>query len=89
MSNSTLVRAIQQPFMAEGRPQVRTGMEVKIAQRITDGDKSRTQIFQGLVIVTRGKSPLEQTITVRKDVGGIGVEKIFAIHSPSKQTTII
>ena len=83
MSNSTLVRAIQQPFMAEGRPQVRTGMEVKIAQRIKDGDKSRTQIFQGLVIVTRGKSPLEQTITVRKDVGGIGVEKIFAIHSPT------
>lgn len=83
MSNSELIRAIQAPFMAANRPQIRTGMEIEVSQRITEGEKSRIQKFRGLVITVHGKSPLEQTIIVRKDVGGIGVEKIFAIHSPT------
>ncbi len=83
MSNSAIIRAIQAPFMAANRPQIRTGMEVEVAQRITEGEKSRIQKFRGLVITTHGKSPLEQTMVVRKDSNGIGVEKIFAIHSPS------
>lgn len=83
MSNVALVRAIQAPFLKESVPQVRTGMEVEVHQTITEGEKTRTQKFKGLVIHTRGKSPLEKTIVVRKDVDGIGVEKIFAIYSPS------
>jgi large subunit ribosomal protein L19 len=58
-------------------------MEFEVHQTIKDGEKTRTQKFKGLVIHTRGKSPLEQTIVVRKDVDGIGIEKIFAIHSPT------
>ncbi len=81
MSNVALVRAIQAPFLQENVPQVRTGMEVEVHQTIKDGEKTRTQKFKGLVIHTRGKSPLEKTIVVRKDVDGIGIEKIFAIHS--------
>jgi large subunit ribosomal protein L19 len=83
MSNVALVRAIQSPFLRENVPQIRTGMEVEVHQTIKDGEKTRTQKFKGLVIHTRGKSPLEQTIVVRKDVDGIGIEKIFAIHSPT------
>lgn len=81
MSNVALVRAIQAPFIKGDVPQIRTGMEVEVHQLIKEGEKSRTQKFKGLVIHTRGKSPLEQTIVVRKVTDGIGVEKIFAIHS--------
>lgn len=89
MSNSTLIRAIQAPFMAADRPQIRTGMEIEVAQRITEGEKSRIQKFRGLVITTQGKSPLELTMVVRKDSNGIGVEKIFAIHSPSIESITV
>ncbi len=83
MSNAQLISEIQAPFVKEGIPQVRTGMEVEVHQTIKDGEKSRIQKFRGLVIHTRGKSALEKTIVVRKDVDGIGIEKIFSIHSPT------
>jgi large subunit ribosomal protein L19 len=83
MTNVALIRAIQAPFIKEGIPAVATGDEVEVLQAIKDGDKTRTQKFKGLVIHTRGRSALEKTIVVRKDVDGIGVEKIFAIHSPT------
>jgi large subunit ribosomal protein L19 len=82
MSNAALVREIQAPFMKADMPRVCTGMEVEVHQVIKEGEKSRIQKFRGLVIRTKGASPLTKTITVRKDVDGIGVEKIFAIHSP-------
>lgn len=83
MSNATLIRAIQAPFVKADVPQIRTGMEVEVHQTIKDGEKIRTQKFKGLVIHVRGKSPLEQTIVVRKVADGVGIEKIFAIHSPT------
>ncbi len=82
MSNAALVREVQAPFLKADVPQVRTGMEVEIHQIIKEGEKSRIQKFRGLVIRTKGASPLDKVITVRKDVDGIGVEKTFAIHSP-------
>lgn len=83
MTNAALVRAIQAPFMKENAPEIRTGMEVEVHQTFKEGEKTRTQKFKGLVIHTRGASPLDKSIVVRKDVDGIGVEKIFAIHSPT------
>ncbi|MBS9775329.1 50S ribosomal protein L19 [Candidatus Gracilibacteria bacterium] len=83
MTNAQLVREIQKPFLQEDRPEVRTGMEVEVYQKITEGSKSRIQRFKGIVIKTAGKSPLEKTITVRRKVGAFGVEKVFPIHSPS------
>ncbi len=83
MSNVALIRAIQAPFIRSEMPQIKTGMEVEVHQTIKEGEKSRTQKFKGLVIHTRGKSPLEKTIVVRKVTDGIGIEKIFAIHSPT------
>lgn len=85
MSNAALIREIQKPFIKAEMPQIATGMEVEVHQSIKDGEKTRVQKFRGLVIHTRGKSLLEKTIVVRKDVDGIGVEKIFAIYSPTIQ----
>lgn len=83
MANAELIRAIQAPFIKADVPQVRTGMEVEVHQIIKEGEKSRIQKFRGLVIRTKGSSPLEKTIAVRKDVDGIGIEKVFSIHSPT------
>ena len=89
MSNAQLVRKIQESYLQEGREQIKTGMEVEVSIIIKDevtkgkAGKERIQKFKGLVIKTAGKSPLEKTITVRRKIGAFGVEKIFAIHSPS------
>jgi large subunit ribosomal protein L19 len=83
MSNAQLVREIQSSFLKSDVPQIRTGMEIEVHQTIKEGEKSRIQKFRGLVIRTKGASPLDKTVTVRKDVDGVGIEKIFAIHSPS------
>jgi len=57
------------------------GDTVSISFRIKEGDKERTQIFQGVVVQIRGKG-LTVTVTVRKSSGNVYVERIFPIYSP-------
>ena len=64
-------------------PDVRVGDTVKVHQRITEGKKSRVQIFEGLVIRYRKAGSLQAFITVRKIASGVGVEKSWFVHSPS------
>lgn len=65
----------------KARPQIRTGMRVKVTQKIKEGDKERLQHFEGLVIKTMKKAGINHTFTVRTVVGGVGVEKIFPLHA--------
>lgn len=83
MTNSTLIKQIQAPFVQTGRPEISTGMEVEIHQKIKEGGKERIQRFKGIVIAIAGKTELEKTITVRRKVGPFGVERVFPIHSPT------
>lgn len=85
MTNSQLIKTIQEPFIKGERDDIRTGMEVEIHQTIKEGGKERIQKFKWLVILTAWKSSLEKTITVRRKIGAFGVEKVFAIHSPTIQ----
>jgi large subunit ribosomal protein L19 len=85
MTNSTLIKSIQEPFLQEGREQIKTGMEVEVYQIIKEGNKERIQRFKWLVINVSGKSDLEKTITVRRKIGAFGVEKVFSIHSSTIQ----
>lgn len=62
-------------------PQFKPGDTVKVHVRIREGDKERIQVFQGVVIRKR-KGKINSTFTVRKISYGIGVERIFPIHSP-------
>lgn len=90
MTNSVLVKKIQGEFIQEGRPEIKTGMEVEVHQLIKEGNKERIQKFKGLVIKTAGKTQMEKTITVRRKIGAFGVEKIFTIHSPTiKQIDVL
>jgi len=63
-------------------PDFGPGDTVKVYVRIREGEKERTQIFQGIVLSRKGRS-LTETFTVRKVSGGIGVERVFPIHSPN------
>ena len=59
-----------------------TGDVVRVHQKIQEGEKSRIQVFQGTVIQIRGRGD-NKSFTVRKEVSGIGVEKIWQIGSPN------
>ncbi|MBI3619039.1 50S ribosomal protein L19 [Candidatus Peregrinibacteria bacterium] len=64
-------------------PEIAPGYTVRVHERIKEGEKERVQIFEGLVIgVHRGHSATDATFTVRRIASGIGVERIFSIHSP-------
>jgi large subunit ribosomal protein L19 len=64
-------------------PAFRTGYTVKVHQRIKEGSKERVQIFEGLVIARKGGNGVNATFTVRKISNGVGVERIFPLHSPN------
>jgi large subunit ribosomal protein L19 len=66
----------------KANPDIRTGDVVKVHQKIKEGDKERIQIFEGVVIAKKHGKGTNAMITVRKVVDGVGVERIFPIHSP-------
>ena len=63
-------------------PQFNIGDSVKVYIRITEGEKTRTQLFEGTVIARHGGG-ISETFTVRRVSYGVGVEKTFPIHSPN------
>lgn len=69
-------------------PDFRPGDTVNVAVRVVEGDKERIQNFQGVVIARRG-SGVSETFRVRKISNGVGVERIFPLHSPIIQNISI
>ena len=63
-------------------PQIKPGDTVKVQSKIKEGDKERLSAFEGIVLATKHGTGINGTFTVRKVVDGIGVERIFPIHSP-------
>ncbi len=80
--NNILVEEITASQLRSDLPEFKSGDEVKVSVRIIEGNKSRIQVFQGVVIQRRGGG-VNATFTVRKVSSGIGVERTFPLHSPS------
>ena len=75
------IRAIEQQQMRNDIPDFNIGDTVKVHYRITEGNRERIQVFQGVVIRRQGASSRE-TFTVRKISFNVGVERTFPVHSP-------
>jgi large subunit ribosomal protein L19 len=66
----------------DGFAEFNVGDTVDVHVRIVEGESQRTQVFTGIVLQRRGKSGLDASFTVRKVTAGIGVERVFPLHSP-------
>jgi large subunit ribosomal protein L19 len=73
--------SIQAEFMRMDIPAFRPGDTVKVHVKIREGDKERIQVFEG-VVIRHHRGKLSATFTVRKVSYGVGVERIFPLHSP-------
>src|SRR5688572_15331844 len=62
-------------------PELRVGDTINVHVRIVEGDKERIQVYQGVLIMRKGRG-VNETITVRRIVANEGVERIFPLHSP-------
>ncbi len=76
-----VVEILQREQMREDIPAFRIGDTVKVHVKIREGEKERIQVFEG-VVIRRRKGQLNATFTVRKVSYGVGVERIFPVHSP-------
>ena len=79
--NSTLLAEIESTQLRSEVAKFRVGDTVRVNYRVVEGDKTRVQAFQGIVI-KRHRGGLTATFTVRKVSFGVGVERTFPMHSP-------
>src|SRR5256885_6979644 len=80
MSQHPLIKAIESTFHRSGLPDFRSGDSVRVHTLIKEGDKERVQIFEG-VVIDRRDGGSRASFTVRKISYGVGVERIFPLHS--------
>ncbi len=78
-----IVKHISTAQHRQDMPEFKTGWTVKVHQKIKEGDKERIQMFEGLVIARKGGKGANATFTVRKIASGVGVERIYPLHSPN------
>ena len=76
---------IEKEFLKKDLPLLRIGDSVKIGVKIIEGNKERVQSYEGTIIAIKNSS-INTTITVRKTLQGIGIERIFLIHSPKVES---
>jgi large subunit ribosomal protein L19 len=77
-----IIDRIEQRMLSKKARDFRVGDTVKVMVRVVEGTKQREQAFQGVVIKQNGRG-LSETFTVRKVSSGIGVERVFPVHSPN------
>ena len=81
LSSSNLIKEFEGEQLKKQLPEIYVGDTVKVGVKITEGNKERVQPYEGVVIAKR-HGGLHQTITVRRIFQGIGVERVFMLHSP-------
>ena len=81
LNASTLIEEFENSQLKKELPEIYVGDTVKVGVKITEGNKERVQPYEGVVIAKR-HGGINQTITVRRIFQGIGVERVFMLHSP-------
>ncbi|MDO4314684.1 MAG: 50S ribosomal protein L19 [Oscillospiraceae bacterium] len=80
-----LIKELNKETLARELPQVQIGDTVRVHVKVKEGSRERIQVFEGTVIAKK-HGGIEETITVRRISYGVGVEKVFPVHSPSIET---
>ena len=81
LKNQKIINDLENNFTKKNLPLLQIGDNVKIGVKIIEGNRERVQFYEGTIIAKKN-SLINTTITVRKILQGIGVERIFLIHSP-------
>lgn len=76
-----IIRSVESAHIRDDLPDFRPGDTIRVHFLVREGDKVRTQIFQGMVISRRG-SGVSETVTVRKMSSGVSVERVFPVNTP-------
>ena len=85
LNASNLIKEFENEQLKKELPEIYVGDTVKVGVKITEGNKERVQPYEGVVIAKR-HGGINQTITVRRIFQGIGVERVFMLHSPQVAT---
>ena len=80
MSQNSIIQSIEASFLKSELPAFRPGDSVRVHSKIREGDKERIQVFEGIVI-GRKRGGVRSSFTVRKVSYGVGVERVFPLHS--------
>ncbi|HEY9745067.1 MAG TPA: 50S ribosomal protein L19 [Oculatellaceae cyanobacterium] len=80
-----LVKEIEKEYLKSDLPELHPGDTVKVMVRIIEGNKERLQGYEGVVIKLSG-SGVSKTVTVRRVFQGVGVERVFLLHSPKVES---
>lgn len=81
LNTQKIIKDLENSFIKKDIPLLKIGDSVKIGVKIIEGNKERVQFYEGTIIAKKNSS-INTTITVRKVLQGIGVERVFLIHSP-------
>ena len=81
LNTQKIIRNVENSFLKKELPLIKIGDNVKIGVKIIEGNKERVQFYEGTILAKKNTS-INTTITVRKILQGIGIERIFLIHSP-------
>ena len=78
----SLINIFEKAQLKKSKPNVKPGDLVKVFQKNLDKEGGKPQVFKGIVLARKHGKGLTSTITVRREVKGVGVERIFPLHSP-------
>ena len=77
-----LVKVLSEKYMKEELPEMNVGDTVRVLVRVKEGNRERTQAFEGTIIAKK-HGGINETITVRRISYGVGCEKVFPVHAPN------
>jgi large subunit ribosomal protein L19 len=81
-NRGAILRSIEQPFVRDDHPDFETGDTVRVDYKVSEGNRTRIQAFEGVVIARHNGRGARSAITVRKVSSGEGVERVFPLASP-------
>jgi large subunit ribosomal protein L19 len=88
MNAQEIIRSIEAEYLKSDLPEIYIGDTIRVGVKIKEGDKERVQPYEGIIIARR-HGGINETITVRRVFQGVGVERVFLLHSPKVDTITV